>query len=173
MIDVKKMLYRYFTYIEGEKNAIKSRERSWQSKQYPSGVASYSGEIMARGGMPSSTTERFALLNIEQDSWEHYDLIAKAYREVIEVIEGAIGTLDEIQQKLIREKYFNGRTVDMTANILGVGIRAYWTHHKNAMEGLEICLNGGDIRFSKPSLIPKRAVKNAVNRIPQKQKTAV
>lgn len=180
MIDVKKMMYRYYTYVEGERNAIRSRDRVNAARSYPSCIASYSGEIMGRGGIPSSSTERFALANAEAEQKEgadHYETLARAYREVIEVIEGAVNTLDKIQQELIREKYFNGRDVEMTANMIGVGIRAFWTHHKNAMESLETCLNGGDIFFTKASLVPQKnrrnAVKYAVNRVSQDLKTVV
>jgi len=71
MIDIKRLMYRYRTYVEGEKNALRSKSRVLH-RQYPSCTANYSGDIMARGGLPSSSTERFALINADLATQRKY-----------------------------------------------------------------------------------------------------
>jgi predicted DNA-binding protein (UPF0251 family) len=173
-IDVKKLLYKYPKLIVALGNIQRSLGNL--TKQYPNCTARYSDEICGRGGLPFSQTERYAFHNVveieekrEQLMWDMED-----YLEAINLVETALATLNERQQELIRLRYFEDREPVQVANMMNISVDHFWKLHKIAFEGIEDCLNGGNIVLNNSRLIPMKTTKNTTkNTTVTRIKTAV
>lgn len=154
-IDVKKLLYSYHKLQVGLANIKESIRRSHQSKQYPSCTPAYNDDIKAQGGLPISQTERFALFNVDIDHstmWLKWD--AEEHEYAISLIRTAVETLSERQQQLIKLAYFEEREPIQIAQMMNIGLSRYYHLHGIAMNGIEQCLNGGNIFTNR--LIPTK-----------------
>lgn len=161
MIDVKKLLYKF------RKNEVKmvnlQNSIGKLQNQYPSCVQRISDDIRGSGGLPNSQTERFALLNVMEKE-EKRDKLTQDLRnceEAVNLVRNAMNTLNQRQQDLIRFRYFEDREPQAVANMLNVTINQFWKLHKIAYEGIEECLNNGDIVTEDNPCIPMKTVKRA------------
>lgn len=159
-IDVKRLLYSYPKLQVSLQNIRDSIKREQSNKQYPSCTPRYSDDIQGKGGLVSSQTERFALLNVELDETIQYLLWDQEEHEyVLGLIESALGTLNDKQQQLIRLHYFKAREhVNVAMEMNNARMTQYYHWHKTAIDGIEQCLNSG--RVFKNRLIPTKKVRN-------------
>lgn len=157
-IDVKKLLYKYPKLKVALMNIRESQSRL--NKHYPSCTPGYNDDIKGRGGLPMSQTERFAILNVETAD-QHYwlDLDAEEYVYVIQLITTALETLSERQRELIKQSYFEEREPGIVASNMHIGMSRYYHLHKIAIDGIDQCLNSGNIFMNR--LIPTKNNKSS------------
>jgi DNA-directed RNA polymerase specialized sigma24 family protein len=159
MIDIKRLLYKY------RKNEVKlSNIQSSLTKfipEYPSCTPAYNDDIKPRGGLPQSQTERFALHNVMKDNDRRERLIdnQRYAEEAISLVRNAVGTLNQIQRDLIDFRYFQDRTPEIVATMLNMSVHNFWKLHKIAYEGIEECLNFGEIECGNNPFIPQKKEK--------------
>lgn len=166
-VDIKRLLYDY------RKNEVKlSNILSSLSKvtyEYPSCTPRYSTDIQGKGGLPSSQTERLALYNVMEvaDKRDKLLIDKKYAEEAINLVRDAVATLNQQQRDLIDLRYFQDRNPDVTAEKMNMSTHNFWKLHKIAYEGIEKCLNGGDIETgNNPFISHKKAkilAKNVAN----------
>lgn len=155
-IDIKKLLYDY------RKNEVKlSNIQTSLTKtnfEYPSCVPRYSTDIQGKGGLPNSQTERLALFNVMEigDKREKLKTDAKHVEEALALVRNAVGTLNQKQRDLIDLRYFQDREAVAVARLIEVSVDYYWKLHKIAYEGIEKCLNGGEIECGNNPFIPEK-----------------
>lgn len=157
-IDVKKLLYKYPKLKVALANIRESQSRL--NKHYPSCTPGYNDDIKGRGGLPMSQTERFAILNVETSD-QHYqlDLDSEEYVYAISLITTAMETLSERQRELIKQSYFEERDPVMVALSMHIGMSRFYHLHKLAIDGIDQCLNGGNIFMNR--LIPTKNNKSS------------
>lgn len=162
MLDVRKMLYSFKKLEVGLQNIERSIQNLQAVREYPAGVSSYSD--MPKGSGTSSTTERFALKNIqEQEQTEkRLDMLLKdkeAYEETIQLIRSGLTTLSPEELEVVTLRYFQGYRMSKVALVMGLGPRWVSFHHANAIKSIEQCLNGGKLNlklkwFEKKEALP-------------------
>jgi DNA-directed RNA polymerase specialized sigma24 family protein len=163
MIDIKRLLYDY------RKNEVKlSNIQASLNKtvnEYPSCTPGYNDDIKGRGGLPMSQTERFALYNVMEIGDKREKLLrdAENVKEALTLVRNAIGTLNQKQRDLIDLRYFQDRQPAAVAPLIEVSVDHYWKLHKIAYEGIEKCLNGGEIECGNNPFIPKKKEKSGNN----------
>jgi DNA-directed RNA polymerase specialized sigma24 family protein len=157
-IDVKKLLYNYPKFKVALMNIRESQSRL--NKQYPSCTPGYNDDRKGQGGFPISQTERFAILNVETSD-QHYqlELDSEEYVYAIQLITTALETLSERQRELVKQSYFEEREPVIVANNMHIGMSRYYHLHKIAMDGIEQCLNSGNIFMNR--LIPRKNNKSS------------
>lgn len=159
-IDVKKLLYKYPKLKVALTNIRESQVRNTKQTQRPKMTAGYNDDIQGKGGLPSSTTERMALFNTElfdQNYWLELD--AEEYVYVIQLVTTALETLSERQRELIKLAYFEEREPVIISGLLHVSLSRYYHLHKLAIDGVEQCLNSGNIFMNR--LIPTKNNKSS------------
>jgi DNA-directed RNA polymerase specialized sigma24 family protein len=162
-IDIKKLLYDY------RKNEVKlsniQASLSRTTYEYPSCTPAYNDDIKPRGGLPQSQTERFALHNVMEVGDKRDKLMrdAKHVEEALTLVRNAIATLNQKQRDLIDLRYFQDRQPAAVAPLIEVSVDHYWKLHKIAYEGIEKCLNGGEIEVGNNPFIPKKKKKDENN----------
>lgn len=175
-IDIKKLLYDY------RKNEVKlSNIQASLTKtnfEYPSCTPRYSTDIQGKGGLPNSQTERLALFNVMEIGDKREKLLSnqRYAEEAISLVRNAVGTLNQIQRDLIDFRYFQDRPPEIVANMLSMSVHNFWRLHKIAYEGIEKCLNGGEIEVGNNPFIAKKkenAKKLAKNHTNVKHEIAV
>lgn len=150
MLDVRKMLYSYKKLEVGLQNIERSLQHIQALKEFPSGVASYSDMPKASG--ISSTTERFAIKNIDEETLcdlrkEQLLKDREAYEESLQLIRSALSTLTQDENEIIRLRYFQGYRMSKVALVMGNGSRWTTYHHANAIRSIEQCMNGGNLNL--------------------------
>jgi len=159
-IDVKKLLYKYPKLKVALTNIRESQIRNTKQTQRPKMTAGYNDDIQAKGGLPSSTTERMALFNAElfdQNYWLELD--AEEYVYVIQLITTALETLSERQRELIKLAYFDEKEPLFVALAMNISLSRFYHLHKIAIDGIEQCLNSGNIFMNR--LIPTKNNKSS------------
>jgi hypothetical protein len=156
MIDVKRLLYKYRKLEVKLGNIQNSIDRL--NNRYPSGTQRISDEPMARGGLISSQTERFALYNVFEIEVKREDLRQdlRHCEEAVNLVRNALNTLNQRQRDLIDFRYFQDREPAIVANMLNVSMNQFWKLHKIAYEGVEECLNNGKMEISDNYFIPQK-----------------
>jgi hypothetical protein len=154
-IDVKKLLYKYQKLQVGLANIRESINRINRQKQYPSCTPAYNDDIKARGGLPISQTERFALFNVEvDDRTQLLEWDAEEHIYALTLIRTAMETLSARQQELIKLSYFEEKEPQTVANTMNISLSRYYHLHGIAMSGIEQCFNNGNIFVNR--LIPTK-----------------
>jgi DNA-directed RNA polymerase specialized sigma24 family protein len=159
-IDVKKLLYNYPKLKVALMNIRESQNRLNKQIQRPKCTAGYNDDVQGKGGLPSSTTERMALFNVELYD-QHYwlDLDAEEYVYAIQLVTTALETLSERQRELIKLSYFEEREPIIVSDKLHIGLSRFYHLHKIAIDGIEQCLNSGNIFMNR--LIPTKNNKSS------------
>lgn len=158
MLDVRKMLYSYKKLEVGLQNIERSIKHLEAIKEYPSGVASYSD--MPKGSSNTSTTERYALKNIQEEQLNELRIKQllidrEAYEEAIQLIRSALSTLNQDESEVIRLCYFQGMKIKKIAVMLDRSERIVFYIHSNAIKSIEQCLNGGKLDLKLKWFIKK------------------
>lgn len=170
-IDIKRLLYDY------RKNEVKliniQTSLSRTTFEYPSCTPGYNDDIKGRGGLPQSQTERFALYNVMEIGEKREKLMrdAKHVEEALTLVRNAVNTLNQKQRDLIDLRYFQDRQPAAVAPLINVSLDHYWKLHKIAYEGVEKCLNGGEIECGHNPFIPKKKEKQQNNQKIEKNTT--
>lgn len=158
MIDVKRLLYSFHKLQAGMINIQESIIREQSRRLYPSCTAAYSDEIQGKGGLVNSQTERYALFNIElDDKLERLKQNLSEYQYVVSLIKRTVETLSLREQELVRRTYFEGGEPKKIHSEMHISMSHYYHLHSTAMNGIEQCLNGGDLHMN--SLIPEKKEK--------------
>jgi DNA-directed RNA polymerase specialized sigma subunit len=133
--------------------------------------------IHGKGGLPFSSTERFALINLHSEEsakadphWMEFDDRANGFREIIETIERAVNSLDETHQYLVYETYFNKKPIHYVLDKLNISPATYWRYHKIIMESLDVSFNKGNMVFTMMDVVP---LKNDRKVIVNKRKSMI
>lgn len=157
-IDIKRLLYSYMKLQAGLTNIQESIRREQDKRLYPSCTATYSDDIQPKGGLVSSQTERYALFNVElDDKLERLRHNASEYQYVITLIRTSVEALSERERQLVSKAYYEGKTPATTQEEMYISQSHYYHLHSMAMNGIERCLNGGDLYIN--SLIPMKKEK--------------
>lgn len=158
-IDVKKLLYSYPKLKVALINIRESQVRLTKQQQMPKCTAAYSGDIQGKGGLPSSTTERMALFNVELHD-QHYQLEidSEEYVYAISLITTAMDTLADRQREVIKLAYFDEKEPLFVALAMSISMSHFYHLHRLAISGIEQCLNSGNIFMNR--LIPSKNNKN-------------
>lgn len=157
-IDIKRLLYSYHKLQAGLVNIQESIRREQSKRLYPSCTAGYSDDIQGKGGIPSSQTERYAIFNVElDDKLERLTQNMSEYQYVITLIRTAVETLSEREQELVKTMYYEGREPSTAHEKMHVSLSHFYHIHSTAMNGIERCLNGGDLYINH--LIPMKKEK--------------
>lgn len=146
MLDVRKMLYSYKKLEVGLANIERSIQHLQAVREYPAGVASYSD--MPKGSGTSSSTERFALKNIQEQERTDERLESllrdrEAYEESLHLIRSALSTLSPEESEVIRLRYFEGYRMKKVAMFIDRSERLAFYIHNNAINSVHQCLNHG------------------------------
>lgn len=154
-IDIKRLLYSYHKLQAGLVNIQESIMREQARRLYPSCTAAYSDDIQGKGGLVNSQTERYALFNVElDDKLERLTNKKNEYEYVVSLITRTVSTLSEREQDLIKRTYFEGGEPKQVFPKMHISLSHYYHIHSTAMNGIEQCLNGGDLHMN--SLIPEK-----------------
>jgi predicted DNA-binding protein (UPF0251 family) len=161
-IDIKRLLYSYQKLQVGLTNIKESIMREQSRRLYPSCTAGYSDDIRGKGGLPSSQTERYALINVDHKV-ERLTQRMNEYEYAITLIKTSLESLSAREQELIRLMYFEGVEPNVAHLRMHISLSRYYHIHKTAIDGISICLNVGDVHMNH--LIPmkkqRKSSKNA------------
>jgi hypothetical protein len=159
-IDVKKLLYKYPKLKVALANIRESQSRLTKQTQMPKCTAGYGENMQGKGGLPSSTTERMALFNVELHD-QHYQLEidSEEYVYAIQLITSALETLSDRQVQLIKYSYFDEREPIIVSDLMHISLSRFYHLHKIAIDGIEQCLNSGNIFMNR--LIPTKNNKSS------------
>ena len=154
-IDLKRLLYSFHKLQAGLVNIQESIRREQEKRLYPSCTAAYNDDIRGKGGLPSSQTERYALFNVElDDKLERLTQNMGEYQYVVTLISTAVAALSERERQLICKSYYEGKTPTTTQDEMHISQSHFYHLHSTAMQGIERCLNGGDLYIN--GLIPMK-----------------
>ena len=165
-IDVKRLLYSYQKLKVSLINIRDSQVRLTKQTQMPKCTAAYSGDIQGKGGLPSSTTERMALFNVDlYDQNYQLELDSEEYVYAIQLVTTALETLSERQAQLIKYSYFDEREPIIVSDLMHISLSRFYHLHKLAIDGIEQCLNSGNIFLNRLIPIKKNKSSNKNTRI--------
>lgn len=160
MLDVRKMLYSYKKLEVGLQNIERSIKHLEVIREYPSGVASYSD--MPKGSGTTSTTERYAIKNINEQEQTDKRLESlmkdkEAYEEAIQLIRSALSTLTAEQFEYVQFRYFQGMRQVTVSHIMRQTCRTLSRIDQQVIEAINACWNKGNLEIKMKAFQKKQA----------------
>lgn len=136
--EIEHLLRNYRSYKSGIANLQKQLDYIM-----PGCIANYEIVGGATGTFSiHSTTEKYAIDRIESKRALDIHEKIREYKLIVDCIEQALATLEEEERKYVEIRYFDGKSMEYVADVLGYARRSIFNVRNEVLQKLSISLDG-------------------------------